>query len=236
MRTASSRIRRYKKHIEQLRIHKKKLSRTVERMRVQIAEESESWTRRLQSSKEKGETRLNQLTESLRVLSTESGRKCRELSDAISALLGEKEELEEKIAAAELEIRKCESKWREAVAEVQREKKLLECQWNAKCQSIEADYAKRWAEAAEAVRNTRKSVYDTILERFSNVLHVTQINEGNWENCLQAIKRRIDALMAREGKIRKLLFLAPQESIEDAINSKIWSRRRRCKSPCYRGC
>jgi chromosome segregation ATPase len=209
-----------------LRRKKQRLEKQLRDVQVLIDDLENRQKERVRTMKEKAQAQYRQLTEITQQQITALQSTVRELSDKAVKYEATNTELEARNQELALQIQKLESKATTIQNESERDRKGWESQSNARLMMAETEYKSKLEEVQTTALAARNQLIDAIVRNFERLVDGMKITDSNVEAALQVIRRKIDALNARELHMRSLLGLNVSQSIEDALIRLRPSRRR----------
>jgi hypothetical protein len=187
----------------------------------------------LKSTKRASRARIVELYDRLRVQNSDLAVAQRSWADKIAVLESRIADLTARMVEAELQKQKGETRTTAIIADCEREKKSLQATLGAQIHALELENGKIQEKYRLSLGSFRASVYEILSSKLGKLIGGTQrIDEHNLEVSLDIVRQKVEAALRRDLRIRTLLCLAPNESIEDAIagalarNSGHFSRTR----------
>ena len=166
-----------------------------------------------QVERDEWKEKFDKVVEKMRQQSEEYRLVDHEKTNEIARLQEVHLELDQKKSDLEITIQRLERKLANLQEEKERERKFVDSQTIAKIKAVETEFAGR-IEAAKAENEVgKRQVVDMIIQQLSTICGPA----NSIEECIFAIRKKLETVQSREARIRGFLQIGPLESIEDFL-------------------
>lgn len=228
LKAALEEIEQCKNVISKLRKRKSRAENEFQLCNEQKQSFEQEMTRKMKHQKQKSQQRINEVLEKLKQNTTESNNTISILNAKLADLEEKNTLLSSQCTDISLKLQKAETRATSVAAECERDKKQLESSYTAKIQSIEINYKQQLDASAADQESWRRRIYSNMSMILAKHLDGTrQIDDFNFESCLQTVKRKLEAAISANNRIRGILEIGPYENLESAVQSLMCQRKRK---------
>ncbi|OHT14662.1 hypothetical protein TRFO_42906 [Tritrichomonas foetus] len=213
--------------INKMKRRKERLEQELKDLHEDVKDSEKRYKEKAKIEKAEYQKRCESLMNQIKTQSTDFQEQMRQLTGKINSLEESKNSIATQNSELTLKLQKADTHASAIRAECDRDKKILESQYNAKFASAQTEFRRQIDEYKAQVENDRRKITEVLTRYFSMLVDGIRIDTGNIESVAQIIKRKFDEMTRREANIRKSMNIDYNQSIEDAINYRYSHHRRR---------
>jgi chromosome segregation ATPase len=209
--------------------HLRKLLQHQKGQAAKLLESNEELNSQIVAAKQEGETRLAEERESLTAgftatitaLQQQAERQREDFAEITDRL----RESEVKVAEVGKHLVKLsrvktglESELRKGAEEAEREKRLIQATWRAKCIGLDSQYQQGLEDARAGFESEKRSLELLAFDAFAAFVGpIQRIDDREFKLLIRRVKEEVDRLSAAECEIRNLLGAGDSQSLSDVV-------------------
>lgn len=178
--------------------------------------------KKIRNERQGSEAKLNQLM-----------LKLKDDQISIKNLVDEMDELKRKITEYEVEnnqlmlrIKKVETTKYQIIQDKEREWKTQQSQLVTRINSMEVEHKRKIEKIKSQEENSKRLTLDSIIRNLWPYVD-KPVDERNLDIAILSIRRKFEEMRNREMRIRGILSVLPDQSIEEVITEKLFAKRKR---------
>lgn len=217
-------IEKMKHVIKQLRIKKEKREKEIEFLKQQNSDNQKDIKDKLKTQKNEIQIRIEELQQIRSKEAKEYSQNIGNLKIEIEQLVKERNELIMKNTNLSIQLQKLETKFNAFSADRDRERREFESRMLAQRNAAQTEISTKTDEIKAQFIEKKHELYQCILKQLAPLMNLAvnpNANENNITSFIMDVRRKLEAALAREAKLREFLCINSHESIDDALAKRI---------------